>query len=520
MKESRVNRYKMYKSGKHLVFSLIMSFSVGAILSSSNFLSFDSNDDLHLFLHAKADNVSSNIDWNNWQTAFTVPSANGDLTGSKGHIVVSGIGLKTDVKDGYVQGDTQPTVTLDAYTLRYSKGSAANSISWSKLNGANISNVVLTDPNGNTQSISGWQFLDINGNVTQNLDNAVWVSFPLTSSNGRITYSNNAQGNTWGFNQKFTLSFDLDIPDEAEKPGYKSYRKAVTNQTEPQVVKSYYRDVNNNGDLSNPDKVGVGGSWGQSVTAQAKDLTSQGYYFVKSSEYINDDNHVASSQNSSMSHQLNSDKIADVFYYSNSASVTAKYVDEHNNTLHPDNTYSGVTGETYKTQSINIPNYHLVKVNGEESGNYAMPVNNKSVGNNPVVYEYEPDRESATVQYIDDNTGKILESHNLTGGYGTTDSYSTQDTIKKYENDGYVVVSDNYPSNGVTYNSDTQTFQVHLDNIKLQKETQKGNLKNEHDRVVQAINADPTLTSDEKQKQVQAADQSLQDNDGKVDQAK
>ncbi|CAK1234495.1 Chromosome segregation ATPase Smc (Smc) [Fructobacillus tropaeoli] len=343
--------------------------------------------------------------------------------------------------------------------------------------------------------------------------------FLLTSSNGRITYSNNAQGNTWGFNQKFTLSFDLDIPDEAVKHGYKSYRNAVTNQTEPQVVKSYYRDVNNNGDLSNPDKVGVGGSWGQSVTAQAKDLTSQGYYFVKSSEYINDDNHVASSQNSSMSHQLNSDKIADVFYYSNSASVTAKYVDEHNKTLHPDNIYSGVTGGAYKTQSIDIPNYHLVKVNGQESGNYAMPVNNASVGNNPVVYVYEPDQESATVQYIDDTTGKILESHNLTGSYGTTDSYSTQDTIKKYENDGYVVVSDNYPSNGVTYNSDTHTFQVHLDNLKFQKDTQKGDLQAEHDQVVQTINADPTLTSAEKQKQVQAANQVLQDNGAKINQA-
>ncbi|MBC9119455.1 DUF1542 domain-containing protein, partial [Fructobacillus fructosus] len=53
-----------------------------------------------------------------------------------------------------------------------------------------------------------------------------------------------------------------------------------------------------------------------------------------------------------------------------------------------------------------------------------------------------------------------------------------------------------------------------------QQAAQKKSLQAEHDRVVQAINADPTLTSDEKQKQVQAADQSLQDNDGKVDQAK
>ncbi len=77
---------------------------------------------------------------------------------------------------------------------------------------------------------------------------------------------------------------------------------------------------------------------------------------------------------------------------------------------------------------------------------------------------YEPNQEAAKVTYIDDKTGKTLSAKDLTGDYGSTDPYRTGDTIADYEKQGYQLVSDNYPTNGVVYNQDgtVQSFEVHL----------------------------------------------------------
>ena len=52
----------------------------------------------------------------------------------------------------------------------------------------------------------------------------------------------------------------------------------------------------------------------------------------------------------------------------------------------------------------------------------------------------------------------------MTGDYSSTDPYRTGDTIADYEKQGYQLVSDNYPKDGVVYNQDgtVQSFAVHL----------------------------------------------------------
>lgn len=75
---------------------------------------------------------------------------------------------------------------------------------------------------------------------------------------------------------------------------------------------------------------------------------------------------------------------------------------------------------------------------------------------------YTANQEKAQVRYIDDTTGETLETKELTGDYNTTDAYRTTETIKKYTDKNYELVSDNYPSNGVTYNTTYQKFEVHL----------------------------------------------------------
>ena len=85
-------------------------------------------------------------------------------------------------------------------------------------------------------------------------------------------------------------------------------------------------------------------------------------------------------------------------------------------------------------------------------------------GNLDFTVTYTPNQEAANVTYIDDTTGKTLSAKDLTGDYGSTDPYRTGDTIADYEKQGYQLVSDNYPTNGVVYNQDdtVQSFEVHL----------------------------------------------------------
>ena len=79
-------------------------------------------------------------------------------------------------------------------------------------------------------------------------------------------------------------------------------------------------------------------------------------------------------------------------------------------------------------------------------------------------YVYSAKKSSAKVTYIDDDTngGKVLGTKDLNGFYGQTDPYRTAETIKTYTDKNYELVSDNYPTNGVTYNENLQTFEVHL----------------------------------------------------------
>ncbi|WP_174721074.1 mucin-binding protein [Streptococcus periodonticum] len=87
-----------------------------------------------------------------------------------------------------------------------------------------------------------------------------------------------------------------------------------------------------------------------------------------------------------------------------------------------------------------------------------------------VVYKANP--ASAKVTYIDDTTGETLETKDLNGFLGQTDPYRTAETIKKYTDKNYKLVSDNYPTNGVTYNETLQTFEVRLSHkVALVKET-------------------------------------------------
>ncbi|KRN90323.1 cell surface protein [Ligilactobacillus ceti DSM 22408] len=81
---------------------------------------------------------------------------------------------------------------------------------------------------------------------------------------------------------------------------------------------------------------------------------------------------------------------------------------------------------------------------------------------------YHADDQKATVTYVDDTTGETISVENLTGKTGTTSDYRTKATIEALEKKGYKLISDDYPANGVVFDSDTnkdQQFTVHLEHL-------------------------------------------------------
>ncbi|MBS0955585.1 mucin-binding protein [Lactiplantibacillus plantarum] len=81
-----------------------------------------------------------------------------------------------------------------------------------------------------------------------------------------------------------------------------------------------------------------------------------------------------------------------------------------------------------------------------------------------VTYRYLAKTETAIVTYFDQTDNKVIKTDPLQGAYGTTDAYRTADTIAAYENAGYDLVSDDYPTAGVVYDQDdiVQKYQVTL----------------------------------------------------------
>ncbi|GAD44697.1 mucin-binding protein [Streptococcus constellatus subsp. pharyngis] len=164
--------------------------------------------------------------------------------------------------------------------------------------------------------------------------------------------------------------------------------------------------------------------------------------------------------------------------------ITVQYVDTAGNQIATQNYQYGYPGGTLHTQSPNytakpqnIPGYTLVttpksipSIQGTQlTGNQSIAFNSSD---QVFYYVYTVNKSNAKVTYIDDDDNhKVLETKELTGDYNTTDPYRTTETIKKYTDKNYELVSDNYPADGVKYNDKLQTFEVHLKH-KVKTETQ------------------------------------------------
>ncbi len=79
-----------------------------------------------------------------------------------------------------------------------------------------------------------------------------------------------------------------------------------------------------------------------------------------------------------------------------------------------------------------------------------------------VTVTYTRNQGTIDVTYIDETTGKILTTKDLSGGTGDDSGYTTADTIKSYTDKGYELVSNDYPEDGTKFADDPQHYIVRL----------------------------------------------------------
>ena len=79
-----------------------------------------------------------------------------------------------------------------------------------------------------------------------------------------------------------------------------------------------------------------------------------------------------------------------------------------------------------------------------------------------VTVTYTRNQGTIDVTYIDETTGKILTTKDLSGGTGDDSGYTTADTIKSYTDKGYELISDDYPKDGTKFADDPQHYIVRL----------------------------------------------------------
>ena len=111
---------------------------------------------------------------------------------------------------------------------------------------------------------------------------------------------------------------------------------------------------------------------------------------------------------------------------------------------------------------------------------------------------YSPDAQKAAVKYIDDVTGKTLQTKELTGVSDETSTYTTESTIKQYVGQHYKLVSDQTNGKPVVFDHDDdndQIFEVHLTHTYQQVSQEHQVHQTVHYRYVDGKQARPDYTA-------------------------
>ena len=107
---------------------------------------------------------------------------------------------------------------------------------------------------------------------------------------------------------------------------------------------------------------------------------------------------------------------------------------------------------------------------------------------------YAPDAQSIMVNYIDDVAGKTLNTDRLTGKSDQTSDYSTKTSIDGYENQRYILVSDDTDGKTLTFDHDDQATQVY--NVHLSHQTEPVSQSRTVNETIYYVYADGSKAAD------------------------
>ena len=107
---------------------------------------------------------------------------------------------------------------------------------------------------------------------------------------------------------------------------------------------------------------------------------------------------------------------------------------------------------------------------------------------------YAPDTQSIVVNYIDDVTGKTLKTDTLTGKSDRASDYTTKNNINGYENQHYVLVSDDTQGKTLTFDHDDKATQVY--NVHLSHQTELASQSRTVHETINYVYADGSKASD------------------------
>lgn len=107
---------------------------------------------------------------------------------------------------------------------------------------------------------------------------------------------------------------------------------------------------------------------------------------------------------------------------------------------------------------------------------------------------YAPDTQSMVINYIDDVTGKILKTDALTGKSDQTSDYTTKNNIDGYENQHYVLISDDTQGKTLTFDHDNKVTQVY--NVHLSHQTEPASQSQTVNETINYVYADGSKAAD------------------------
>ena len=349
-----------------------------------------------------------------------------------------------------------------------------------------------TNPISDSKTITETiHYVDEQGNKVFD-DHQASVKFTRSGQHDQVTNTDN--WDTWqpGESQSFTA---VKSP---EKAGYTPDIATIEAQTVTPSSKNIEKTVVYKADQQKATVKYIDDTTGK--TLQTKDLTGPSdsdsgyntndtitYYKGQNYELVSDS---TKGNNVVFDHDDSTDQTYEVHLTHNTTPIsdsktiteTIHYVDEQGNKVFDDHQASvNFTRRGQHDQVTNTDNWNGWQPG--ESQNFTSVKSPEKAGYTPNIVTveahtvtpssddiektviYKADQQKATVKYIDDTTGKTLQTKDLTGASDSDSGYNTKDTIADYEGQNYELVSDSTDGNNVVFDHDDsvdQSYKVHL----------------------------------------------------------